>query len=125
MRTSTDFILSQPRRHFACHIRNVTPQAVSIPIEVGKLKAQPRLSDGAYEEMRERNRDRVAVADRPEPVKPPPEEPQQKTEPPPRRHEFRPQEPIRAAAEPSELRAKRCTPASCSRSDKDAISDVC
>ena len=110
MRTSADFILSQPRRHFACHIRNVTPQAVSIPIEVGKLEAQPRLSDGAYEEMRKRNRERVAVADKPEPVKPPPEEPQQKAEPPPRRHEFRPQEPIRDAAEPSEPRAKRKRP---------------
>jgi hypothetical protein len=31
LRTTPDFILSQPRLHFASHIRNVTPQAVSIP----------------------------------------------------------------------------------------------
>jgi hypothetical protein len=110
MRTTADFILSQPRLHFACHIRNVTPQAVSIPIEVGMLEAQPRLSDSAYEEMRKRNRERVAVQDTPEPVKPSPEEPQQKAEPPPRRHEFRPQEPMHDPAGPSEPRAERKRP---------------
>ena len=29
LRTTPDFILSQPKLHFATHIRNVTPQAVS------------------------------------------------------------------------------------------------
>jgi hypothetical protein len=29
LRTTPEFILSQPKLHFACHIRNVTPQAVT------------------------------------------------------------------------------------------------
>src|ERR1700692_4836912 len=35
MRTTPDFILKQPALQFACHIRNVTPQAVSIPVYPG------------------------------------------------------------------------------------------
>ena len=62
MRTTQDFILSQPRLTFACHIRNVTPNAVSIPIPVGSLEREPRLSHKAYEELRERNRIRVALS---------------------------------------------------------------
>lgn len=70
MRTTPDFILSQPRLHFACHIRNVTPQAVSIPIAAGKMEQEPRLSAEAYQELRRRNRERVSL---PEQRQPPPE----------------------------------------------------
>ncbi len=66
MRTTPDFILSQPRLQFACHIRNVTPSAVSIPIPVGELERQERLLDDQYELLREYNRDRVSI---PEPVR--------------------------------------------------------
>jgi hypothetical protein len=61
LRTTPDFILSQPRLSFAAHIRNVTPHAVSIPIPVGELESQPRLSDKAYERLRELNRVRVST----------------------------------------------------------------
>lgn len=61
MRTTQDFILSQARLHFAAFIRHVTPQAVSIPISVGELEKQERLSEGAYKAMRERNRERVGT----------------------------------------------------------------
>jgi hypothetical protein len=61
LRSTSDFILSQPKLHFACHIRNVTPNAVSIPVELGLLERQPRLSDAAYGELRARNRSRVAL----------------------------------------------------------------
>ena len=60
-RTTPDFILTQPKLHFAAHIRNVTPQAVSIPVPVGVLERQPRLSHGAYERLREMNRERVSL----------------------------------------------------------------
>jgi hypothetical protein len=60
-RTTPDFILSQPRLHFAAHIRNVTPQAVSIPVPVGVLERQPRLSQSAYERLRDMNRERVSL----------------------------------------------------------------
>jgi Type IV secretion-system coupling protein DNA-binding domain len=85
MRTTPEFILSQPRLHFACHIRNVTPQAVSIPIEVGKLEAQPRLSEAAYGEFRQRNRERVSFSPeeiRPEPPRRPAPEPPREPPPP-------------------------------------------
>ena len=60
MRTPPDFILSQPRLSFAAHIRNVTQNAVSIPVPVGLLERQSRLSDEAYEALRDANRDRVS-----------------------------------------------------------------
>jgi hypothetical protein len=76
MRTTPDFILSQPRLQFATHIRNVTPSAVSIPITpTGPL---PRLSDAAFAELCARNRARVSLG--------PPDvqtKPQHQTEPSP------------------------------------------
>lgn len=60
MRTKPDFILGQPKLHFAAHIRNVTPQAVSIPVEYGHIEALPQLSERAYGEMIERNRAHVS-----------------------------------------------------------------
>ena len=62
MRTTSEFILSQAKLHFACHIRNVTPNAVSIPVPVGKLEDQPRLTEEAYERLRELNRSRVSLS---------------------------------------------------------------
>jgi hypothetical protein len=61
MRTESDFILGQPKLHFAAHIRNVTPQAVSIPIPLGVVASRPRLSDEDYHTLEERNRLRVSV----------------------------------------------------------------
>ncbi len=62
MRTTSEFILSQAKLHFACHIRNVTPGAVSIPIPVGHLERQPRLSAETYAQLLELNRTRVSHA---------------------------------------------------------------
>ncbi|HEX5182043.1 MAG TPA: type IV secretion system DNA-binding domain-containing protein [Allosphingosinicella sp.] len=59
MRTDADFILSQPKRHFAGFIRGTTPQAVSIPIELPQ--EQDRLSDDAFHLVMERNRARVSL----------------------------------------------------------------
>jgi hypothetical protein len=64
LRTNADFILSQPKLSFAAHIRNVTPQAVSIPVPAGELERQPVLTCEAYDEMRMRNRDRVSLGKR-------------------------------------------------------------
>jgi hypothetical protein len=61
LRTTPDFILSQPKLHFAAHIRNITPQAVSIPVPVGALESQPRLSSANYEQLLELNRARVSI----------------------------------------------------------------
>ncbi|MEO8722344.1 MAG: hypothetical protein ABI395_02315, partial [Sphingobium sp.] len=59
MRTTADFLLDQPRYQFAAHIRNVTPQAVSIPIE--RPARRRELSPAAFEELIERNRLRVSL----------------------------------------------------------------
>jgi hypothetical protein len=59
MRTTADFILDQPRYEFAAHIRNVTPQAVSIPIAPPARIS--RLSPAAFEALIERNRERVSI----------------------------------------------------------------
>jgi hypothetical protein len=61
MRTTADFILGQPRLQFACHIRNVTPNAVSIPIPVGTLESEPKLTDEAFADVQKRNRARVSI----------------------------------------------------------------
>ncbi|OYV40957.1 MAG: hypothetical protein B7Z80_03210 [Rhodospirillales bacterium 20-64-7] len=60
MRTTPDFILGQPKLHFACHIRNVTPQAVSIPVKAGELERHPKLSADDYDLLMARNRERVS-----------------------------------------------------------------
>jgi hypothetical protein len=65
MRTTPDFILSQPKLQFAAHIRNVTSSAVAIPATLPQLPAQ--LSPEAFARLIERNRARVSVArDQPE-----------------------------------------------------------
>jgi len=60
MRTTADFILGQPRLHFACYARNATSSAVSMPVPVGQLEAEPRLSEEAYAALMARNRERVS-----------------------------------------------------------------
>ena len=66
MRTTADFILSQPRLHFAAHLRDITPNAVSIPVAAGRLEAEPRMDEHSYDHLRELNRDRVSI---PEPMR--------------------------------------------------------
>jgi hypothetical protein len=61
LRTTAEFVLSQPKLHFAAHIRNVTPQAVSIPVPVGPLRDQPLLSREDQERARAYNRRRVSL----------------------------------------------------------------
>lgn len=60
MRCTSDFIIEQPKFHFACHIRNVTPQAVSIPVGAGEFEKHPRRSEKEYDRLIARNRERVA-----------------------------------------------------------------
>jgi hypothetical protein len=62
MRTSTEFILSQPRLHFASYMRGVTPNAVSIPVAVGKLESQHRLTDKSFKILFDVNRKRVGAS---------------------------------------------------------------
>ncbi len=68
MRTTADFILNEPKLQFACHIRNVTPQAVSIPIE--PVQDYARLSQDEVDALLRRNRERVSVPPKPETPEP-------------------------------------------------------
>ena len=61
MRTTPEFILSQPKLQFACYIRDVTSHAISVPVEAGKLERQPKMTDEAYDLFREQNRKRVST----------------------------------------------------------------
>ena len=61
MRTTADFIQSQPRLHFAAHFRNVTPHAVSIPVRFGALDREKQLTESEYEWLRWVNRERVSL----------------------------------------------------------------
>ena len=63
MRCTSDFIMNQPRYTFAAHIRNVTPQAVSIP--VNPISDMPQLTDEAFEALMAKNRDYVSMSDIP------------------------------------------------------------
>jgi hypothetical protein len=76
LRTTPEFILSQPQLQFACYIRDVTSHAISVPVEYGKLEQQPRMTTAEYERFREANRKRVSTpvprSSQGEPKPPPP-----------------------------------------------------
>ena len=59
LRTSADFILSQPKLRFATYIRGVTSEAVSIPVDAGRLDRQEMMSEEAYAAFLRDNRARV------------------------------------------------------------------
>ena len=74
LRTTPDFILSQPKLSFACHIRDVTQTAISLPVTYGVLENQPTMSDRAFKETRQRNRAKVAATPASDEATPPPED---------------------------------------------------
>ena len=59
MRTTADFILGQKSLQFATHIRNVTPQAVTIPLDFPAPLPQLDLLD--YQSLIERNQVNVST----------------------------------------------------------------
>ncbi len=73
MRTSADFILSQPKHHFAAHVRSVTPSAVAIPIS--PATRLPQLSADDFQSLMARNRARVSLGPSTAAPTPPPNDP--------------------------------------------------
>ena len=61
MRSTADFILGQPKLQFAAYVRNVTPGAVSIPVEPGKFEREAQSTAYEYAEFLEANRAVVSV----------------------------------------------------------------
>jgi hypothetical protein len=66
MRTTPTFILDQHKiknaTQFACYVRNMTPNALSLTIPFGALEREPTMTDAAYGRLEEENRLRVSVA---------------------------------------------------------------
>lgn len=52
---------AQRRTHFACYVDGLTPQPLSVEIELGAINKQPRMSDEAYKKLIERNRALVST----------------------------------------------------------------
>lgn len=73
MRTNSDFILSQPKHHFAAHVRSVTPSAVAIPIS--PATRLPQLSADDFQSLMAHNRARVSLGPGTANPKPPPAPP--------------------------------------------------
>ena len=61
LRTTADFILAQPKLHFACHVRGMTRQAMSLEVPYGLLECEPMLSPAAYRTLQNLNRRRVSL----------------------------------------------------------------
>jgi hypothetical protein len=78
MNTTSDFIFAQtPRREYgytrwACHVRTLTNQAVSLHVPFRVLDKLPQMEDDVYRRMREQNKRALqsptSVAPRPAPV---------------------------------------------------------
>jgi hypothetical protein len=62
LRTTPDHILSQKKLTFACYVRNVTAEAVSVPVEAGRLEAQPQLDESDFEALKHFNAKKVSTA---------------------------------------------------------------
>jgi hypothetical protein len=80
MRTTADFITSTRKfarsSEFACHVRNVTTNAVRLEIPFGTLEAADRMTNPEYEQIIQRNRQRYALSpDAPRPVATSPDTP--------------------------------------------------
>jgi hypothetical protein len=61
LRTTAEHILSQKKLHFSCFVRNVTPEAVSIPVKAGLLEACERMTEDDFELLTIVNRSEVST----------------------------------------------------------------
>jgi hypothetical protein len=66
MRCKPDFIAAQRKSreatNFAAFVRNLTPTALSLSVPFGSIDQIPRLADEVHRALRDRNRQRYAVA---------------------------------------------------------------
>src|SRR5439155_4325527 len=61
MRTTPEFILEQPRYHFAAYVRGLTDTALSIGIPATDMNAMPRMTRAEHDAVRTRIRERYAA----------------------------------------------------------------
>jgi hypothetical protein len=60
MRSTAEFILSQPKLQFAAYVRGVTRSAMPLPVVPGALGRAAQIDDRAFARFVDRNRERVA-----------------------------------------------------------------
>ena len=60
MNTSPEFLLDKPKLSFGAYIRNMTDKAISLSFPLGRLEAQPTMTDTEREAMLTKIRDRYA-----------------------------------------------------------------
>lgn len=76
MRTTPEFILEQPRYHFAAYVRGLTDTALSIGVPATDMNAMPRMTSAEHDAVRKRIRERYARSpDAPSPVAAEPDSP--------------------------------------------------
>ncbi len=67
LRTSPEFILAQTKSgnatRFACFVKNLTPEAVSLQIPFGMLEQRPTMTDAELQRVLAANRARISVAE--------------------------------------------------------------
>lgn len=66
------FLDGRPNYHFACSIAGVQDKAVSITAPFGEIDQEPKMSDAAYQQLIQRNRERVSGQQHQRPAAPPP-----------------------------------------------------
>lgn len=62
LRTTPEAILKQKKLTFSCFIRNVTPEAVSVPVKAGQLEGMPRMPEGDFATLRAWNKQKTSTA---------------------------------------------------------------
>jgi hypothetical protein len=60
LRTSASFIASQKERHFAVHVRGLTPEAMAVKVPFFVVEGMPKMSQTAADEVRQEMRKRYA-----------------------------------------------------------------
>ena len=77
MRCTSEFLSNQKRTNkstsFACYVKNVTAQATSINVPFFALENEPRMGDGAFQNLIAENRERLSPAQAEESSTPPPD----------------------------------------------------
>lgn len=66
MRSEREFLESMRKRDretmFACHVRNVTPQALAVSVPLGVVEREPRMSSGEWQIVQTANRAAYCIA---------------------------------------------------------------
>lgn len=72
MGTTPEFILKQPKYHYAAHIRGQTTEAVSLEVPHVDFRNEPQMSESDFEKLRNLMRERYAISKEPKALPEPP-----------------------------------------------------